>query len=142
MKIYKITEASDYLGVSINTLKTLANNGKIKSFKTTGEHRRFRQKDLDAYMGVEKENLERQKDRLRKHAEAKCYKYVLIDEIASGINEKRNGIHKLIKMCFEGKVERVLIEYKDRLARFGYEYLDAIFTNLEIEVEIMEVPYT
>jgi len=30
MKIYKITEASEYLGVSINTLKTLANNGKIK----------------------------------------------------------------------------------------------------------------
>lgn len=121
MKIYKITEASEYLGVSINTLKTLANNGKVKSFKTTGEHRRFRQEDLDAYMGVEKEkqekltviyarcstakqkeNLERQKDRLRKHAEAKGYKYVLIDEIASGINEKRNGIHKLIKMCFEG----------------------------------------
>jgi len=38
MKIYKITEASDYLGVSINTLKTLANNGKIKSFKTTGDN--------------------------------------------------------------------------------------------------------
>ena len=37
MKIYKITEASEYLGVSINTLKTLANNGKIKSFKTTGD---------------------------------------------------------------------------------------------------------
>ena len=35
MNIYKITEASEYLGVSINTLKTLANNGKIKSFKTT-----------------------------------------------------------------------------------------------------------
>jgi predicted site-specific integrase-resolvase len=27
---------------------------------------------------------------------------MMIDEIASGINEKRNGIHKLIKMCFEG----------------------------------------
>ena len=59
MKIYKITEASEYLGVSINTLKTLANNGKIKSFKTTGEHRRFRQEDLDAYMGVEKEKQEK-----------------------------------------------------------------------------------
>lgn len=35
MKIYKITEASEYLGVSINTLKTLANNGKVESFKTT-----------------------------------------------------------------------------------------------------------
>jgi len=51
MKIYKITEASKYLGVSINTLKTLANNGKVNSFKTTGSHRHFRQDNLDAYMG-------------------------------------------------------------------------------------------
>jgi len=157
MKIYKITEASDYLGVSINTLKTLANNEKINSFKTSGGHRRFRQDDLDAYMGVkkekqekltviyarcstakQKENLERQKDRLRKHAENKGYKFILIDEIASGINEKRKGLHKLIKLCFEGRVERILIEYKDRLARFGYEYLDAIFKNLEIIVEVVE----
>jgi hypothetical protein len=29
-------EASEYLGVSINTLKTLANNNKINSFKTSG----------------------------------------------------------------------------------------------------------
>ena len=57
MKIHKITEASEYLGVSINTLKTLANNGKINSFKTTGEHRRFRQDDLDAYMEAENAEL-------------------------------------------------------------------------------------
>jgi len=157
MKIYKITEASKYLGVSINTLKTLANNKKINSFKTDGEHRRFRQDDLDSYMGIEKEkeekltviyarcstakqkeNLERQKERLRKYAENKGYKFIIIDEIASGINERRKGLHKVIKLCFEGKVERVLIEYKDRLARFGYEYLDAIFKYLEILVEIVE----
>jgi len=47
MKIYKITEASEYLGVSINTLKTLANNEKINSFKTSGGHRRFRQDALE-----------------------------------------------------------------------------------------------
>lgn len=116
MKIYKITEASKYLGISINSLKTLANNGKLNSFKTSGEHRRFREDDLDAYMGVkkekqerltviyarcstakQKENLERQKDRLRKHAEEKGYKYLMIDEIASGINEKRKGIHNFVK---------------------------------------------
>ena len=59
MKIYKITEASKYLGISINSLKTLANNGKLNSFKTSGEHRRFREDDLDAYMGVKKEKQER-----------------------------------------------------------------------------------
>jgi len=57
--IYKITEASKYLGISINSLKTLANNGKLNSFKTGGEHRRFREDDLDAYMGVKKEKQER-----------------------------------------------------------------------------------
>jgi len=40
MKIYKITEASAYLGISINSLKTLANNNKINSFKTDGEHKK------------------------------------------------------------------------------------------------------
>ncbi len=157
MNIYKITEASKYLGISIATAKTLSDRGTIKSFKTDGGHRRFREDDLDSFMGVQhekqekitviyarcstakqQENLERQKDRLRKHAEVKGYKYLMIDEIASGINEKRKGIHRLIGLCFQGKVERVLIEYKDRLARFGYEYLDAIFENLEIEVEVME----
>jgi len=59
MKIYKITEASEYLGVSINTLKTLANNNKINSFKTSGSHRRFRQDDLDSYMGVKKEKQDK-----------------------------------------------------------------------------------
>ena len=39
----------------------------------------------------QKENLERQKDRLRKHAEAKGYKYVLIDEIDAEISELKVG---------------------------------------------------
>jgi excisionase family DNA binding protein len=155
--ILKSTEASKYIGVSINTIKTLANNGKIKFFKTTGGHRRFMQEDLDAFTGKiaskpdkstvvyarcstakQKENLERQKDRLMKYSESQGYKYIVIDEIASGINEKRKGLHKLINLAFQGKIERILIEYKDRLARFGYEYLDAIFKNLGIKVEIMD----
>ena len=118
--ILKTTEASKYLGVSINTLKTLANREKIKSYKTDGGHRRFRQEDLDIYTGKvtevpekltviyarcstakQKENLERQKERLRKHAEGKGYKYMLIDEIASGINEKRKGLHRVWVISFK-----------------------------------------
>ena len=155
--ILKTKEASKYIGVSINTLKTLANNERIKSFKTAGGHRRFMQEDLDCFTGKvtekqdkvtvvyarcstakQKENLERQKERLMRHAESQGYKYIVIDEIASGINEKRKGLHKLLNMAFQGKIERVLIEYKDRIARFGYEYLWSIFRNLGVKVEIME----
>ena len=38
MKIYKITEASEYLGVSINTLKTLAKNFFYKITLQSGEN--------------------------------------------------------------------------------------------------------
>jgi len=55
--ILKVTEASKYIGVSINTLKTLANNGKIKTFKTDGGHRRFMQEDLDHFTGLVKNFL-------------------------------------------------------------------------------------
>lgn len=87
--ILKTKEASKYIGVSINTLKTLANNERIKSFKTSGGHRRFMQEDLDSFTGKlavkpekltvvyarcstakQKENLERQKERLMRHAES------------------------------------------------------------------------
>jgi len=37
MKIYKITEASEYLGVSINTLKTLANKDAVAFAALRGE---------------------------------------------------------------------------------------------------------
>ena len=73
-----------------------------------------------------------------KYSESQGYKYIVIDEIASGINEKRKGLHKLINLAFQGKIERILIEYKDRLVRFGYEYLDTIFKNFGIKVEIMD----
>jgi excisionase family DNA binding protein len=52
MKIFKMTEACEYVGVSSVTLKKLAYTGKIHSFETAGGHMRFRKVDLDAYMGV------------------------------------------------------------------------------------------
>ena len=54
MKIYKITEASDYLGVSINTLKTLANNGNING--GGNEHRR-RDKITNLYLWAIQNNF-------------------------------------------------------------------------------------
>jgi len=45
MKIYKTTEASEYIGVSINTLKTLANNDRINSFKQILRKKRREKKE-------------------------------------------------------------------------------------------------
>jgi len=46
MKTYKITKANEHIGISINTLKMLANNCKTRYFNTSGGYRRFRQDNL------------------------------------------------------------------------------------------------
>lgn len=156
----KTTETAQYLGVSVNTLKAMTKRGDIQFHVTPGGHRRFVKAQLDSYLGIvpkeqffdedpitliyarcstakQKENLERQKERLIEYAEKKGYKYQLIDEIASGINEKRKGIHKLIKLVMGGKVERILVEYEDRLARFGFEYILSMCRYSGVLVEVV-----
>lgn len=45
------SEASQFLGVSANTIRIWANAGILKSYRTAGNHRRFHKSDLLAYLG-------------------------------------------------------------------------------------------
>jgi len=71
----------------------------------------------------QEEYLRNQIERLESFAREKGWNYEVISEIASGINEKRKGLKKLLNKVKRGEVKKVVIEYPDRLARFGYEYL-------------------
>ena len=51
---------------------------------------------------------------------------ILITDIGSGINFNRKGIRKIIDLAIEGKIEEVVVVYKDRLTRFGYELIEDI----------------
>ncbi len=42
----------------------------------------------------------------------------------------------------EGRVKKVVIDYPDRLARFGYEYLKFILDAYDVELEILHAPET
>jgi len=60
----------------------------------------------------------------------------IISDIGSGLNDNRKGLTKLILMIQEDKISRVFINYKDRLTRFGFNYLKMIcdFHKTEIIV--------
>ena len=60
-KIFSISEAAEYLGVSALTLRNWERQAKIRAFRTPGGHRRFRKSDLDAILNYD----ERSVDRLR-----------------------------------------------------------------------------
>jgi predicted site-specific integrase-resolvase len=61
----------------------------------------------------------------------------LFTETASGINENRKQLKKLLEMTEKGEVDVVLIEFKDRLARFGYQYIVQILESHGARVEVV-----
>jgi len=65
-------------------------------------------------------------------------KHYLIEDIGSGINFKRRGLRKIIKLAIGGKIEEVVIAYKDRLTRFGFELIEDLikeYSNGEVIIE-------
>jgi putative resolvase len=53
----------------------------------------------------------------------------IIKDIGSGINFKRPGLRKLIRIDVSGELEELVLTYKDRLCRIGFDMLEFIFNE-------------
>lgn len=158
----KIGEASKIIGVHPRTLYNWENKGLIQTKRTEGGMRLFNiekyinEKKCDneiecieklneinnsknklniLYARVstpnQKDDLERQKNILK----TKYPNYYLIQDIGSGMNLNKPGIKKIIHLAIEGRINKVIVVYKDRLARFGYELIEDLikeYSNGEI----------
>lgn len=79
-----------------------------------------------------KSNLESQADRLQKFCEAKGWIVnEVVKECASGLNDNRP---KLSKILTERKATKLVIEHKDRLTRFGFNYIKLLLTDCDIVI--------
>lgn len=79
-----------------------------------------------------KSNLETQAQRLQQFCEAKGWVVnEVIKECASGLNDNRP---KLSKLFLERKATRLVIEHKDRLTRFGFNYIKLLLNDCDIVV--------
>jgi predicted site-specific integrase-resolvase len=159
-KMISISEASKLTGVTVKTLKIWDNEGLLKAkYKTAGGHRRYDSDDIERYIGndISKEkqrnvfvycrvstkkqqesgNLQRQKERLVKYCKEKQYNIVeVFEEVASGINDNRRQLTKMLRRLDE--VKYIVVEYEDRLARFGYNYLKEYAKSFNVEIEVIE----
>jgi putative resolvase len=82
----------------------------------------------------QKDDLERQILLLKKHYPNN----ILIKDIGSGINFNKRGLKKLIHLAIEGKIKKIVVAYKDRLTRIGFELIeDLIKTYSKGEIIIL-----
>ena len=63
--------------------------------------------------------------------------FEIISDIGSGINYKKKGLKELIKLITQNKVEKIVVLYKDRLLRFGFELIEYIASLYNCEIEIV-----
>lgn len=72
-----------------------------------------------------KTNLESQADRVSQFCNARGWiVHEVVKECASGLNDNRP---KLQKILHENKATKIIVEHKDRLTRFGFEYIKTLF---------------
>ena len=58
-------------------------------------------------------------------------------DIANGLNTQRKGLLKLFKLVEGRSVDVILITYKDRLRRFGFEYIGEFFSTVRVKIEVV-----
>ncbi|OTP10301.1 transposon, resolvase [Enterococcus sp. 10A9_DIV0425] len=69
---------------------------------------------------------------------ARGYQFEIIRDIGSGINYNKKGLNQLIDRITNGEIERVVILYKDRLIRFGYELIENLCNKYGTRIEIID----
>ena len=149
---YKAGEAADYLHISYQTLRKYTIQGKIECDQSPAGQRIYTKAQLDRFLGNDpnrelriahyvrdsqgsQERLDRQKQELQTKygTPVKIYQ-----DKASGLNENRPGLHRLIRDARKGRIDAVAITAKDRLTRFGYRYLEELLADNGCQIFIVD----
>jgi putative resolvase len=157
-KLLTIKQASEYLNVSQDTLRKWDKSGKLNSLTTSGGHRRYLQEDLDNFIGIidsksedinivaiysrvssheqkQKGDLDRQSQRLSEYCAKKKYNVgYIIKDIGSGLSDTRVGFIKLSNLVINKKINKVIIEHRDRLTRFQYNFIEMMYKSYGVEI--------
>ena len=153
-KLYTLKEAKKLLGVTAKTIQRWDKEGRIRVVRTIGG-RRIPESEIKRILGLreervvvgyarvspttQKDDLERQKQLLHSYAKDRGYGEIqILSDVGSGLNENRKGFLRLLEMVAERKVSKVIIAYKDRLTRFGFETLRKLFQAFGTEIEVID----
>lgn len=160
---YSVSQAAFLLGVCPTTIRRWDRDGKIRCIRTPGGHRRIEEAEIrriiagkkrrytrkkrgvaiysrvSSYDQKKKGDLKRQEDKLLQYCREHSLQVVAsYSDVASGLNSKRRGLHRLFTDVCKGKISEVLVTYPDRLTRFGFDYLSSFFKSYAVKITVLE----
>lgn len=86
----------------------------------------------------QKDDLDKQVEYLKEYAIKKGYSFEIITDIGSGINYTKQGLKQLIQKINNKELSKIVILYKDRLIRFGFELIEYLCELNDISIEIID----
>ena len=156
MKYYSAKKVTQILGVTAQTLRNWDKEGKLKpTYVKSNGYRYYSEEAILSYTQERKtkknlnvigyarvsskkqsDDLERQVNNLKEYISSKYDSFDIITDIGSGINYNKPGLLKLIEEINKKEVDLIVVLYKDRLLRFGFELVEhfASLNNVKIEV--------
>ena len=161
---YKTGEIAKFLNVSTRTVQNYCMDGKLEEIFTATNRRLISKESFINYLTKhkllvddslstkydaiyarvsthkqkERGDLERQIDTISRFAIDKNPKKLKIfSDVASGLNDNRKQLNKLLDSVMNNEVDRIFIHYKDRLTRFGFNYLMKICSKYNTEIVIV-----
>ena len=156
MKYYSSKSVTKILGVTAQTLRNWDKEGKLKpSYIKSNGYRYYSEDSILSYTQERKtkkdlnvigyarvssnkqsDDLDRQVNNLKLYLDNKYQTYEIITDIGSGINYTKKGLQLLIEKINKKEVDIIVVLYKDRLLRFGFELVEyfASLNNVKIEV--------
>lgn len=159
MAYLSIGKMAKSLGVTEQTLRNWDKSGRLKpAYIAESGYRYYTDEQLAKAKGLfytdtqekkvigycrvftkkQSENLERQISCVSQYCISRGYQYEIISDIGSGINYSKTGLLQLLNLILSNRVSKVVVMYKDRLARFGFELIDYICKYHNVVIEIID----
>lgn len=157
MKYYSIGEFANKIGKTVQTLRNWDKNGSLKPHHITEAGTRYySQEQLNHFLGFQdtlnkktieycrvsshkqKDDLERQIENVKTYMYAKGYQFEIISDIGSGMNYNKKGLNQLLDMITNSEIDKIVVLYKDRLIRFGYELMENLCEKYGTAIEIID----
>lgn len=155
---YSIHEFSHKINVTPQTLRNWERNGRlIPHHKSANGYRYYshaqllhvlgqdatKEKRVIGYCRVssakQKDDLDRQVQNMTSYLSAKGKPFRIITDIGSGLNYNRKGLLEILDSLERNDVEQIVVLYKDRLARYGFELIEHIAKNHGVGIEVMDL---
>ena len=149
---------SKKLGVTAQTLRNWDREGKLKpAYVKSNGYRYYSLDDILSFTQERKtkkelkvigyarvsskkqsDDLTRQVENLNKILKEKYTDFEIISDIGSGINYTKPGLKKLIELINKKEVDIIVVLYKDRLLRFGFELVEEFARLNNVKIEILD----